>query len=345
MVGGSQCPLSYSVAWKIQAFGEGAERLAFKFRFLDEKSGRFTGPVMVAKESRFVEDVESSTRNYVSSDRQAYHKTFMRTQAVAARFAKMFNNAIEELDEIPWGVAPKIEFVKPYIFELEDRAKAKSYNVLVEPLIAGRYKKFTDNFGAQAGVKRDFADENRGVDLTTAAALLGRNYNHAAQKKEAVTTARSGALHGLGAIAEGSSEDEDDDDDEGSSSEDDSSSRDFSGEEPFDLSLLRDSDYLLAFSHFTYVRSGGKLMVVDLQGALQKSMDGQKRFLLTDPAIHHRRRRSEKSRQYGRTDLGGKGMRSFFETHTCNELCRLFEFRVKKSPDELNKLFRPAKDE
>jgi hypothetical protein len=46
-------PFSYSVAWKKQAFGEGAERLAFKFRFLSvESKNRFVGPVMVAKESR-----------------------------------------------------------------------------------------------------------------------------------------------------------------------------------------------------------------------------------------------------------------------------------------------------
>jgi len=337
LVGGSKCPLSYNVAWKKQAFGEGAERLAFKFRFVDRR-GQFTGPVMVAKESRFVEDVESSTKTYLSSHRHAYHKTFMRTQSVAARFAKLFNRAIEEeLDEIPPGVPPKIEFVKPHIFELEDRDNAKSYNVLVEPLIAGRYEKFTDNFGAQAGVKRDFSEENRGIDLVTAAALLGRNYNDTVKTEASKFNAISNPIQGLGIIAEGASEG-------GESDEESSSSDSVSFYGPavngaFDTSLLCSKDYLFAFSHFTFVRSGGQLMVVDLQGALQISDSREETFLLTDPAIHHRRKKSDRSRLYGRTDLGGQGMRAFFESHVCNGICRLFQFQEKNAPNELDKLY------
>ena len=44
---------SYSIAVKDQSFNEGAERIVFKVRYLDP-NGEFTGPVMVAKESRFV---------------------------------------------------------------------------------------------------------------------------------------------------------------------------------------------------------------------------------------------------------------------------------------------------
>ena len=105
-----------------------------------------------------------------------------------------------------------------------------------------------------------------------------------------------------------------------------------------DLSSVSDTDYLTTFSHFTYVRSGGKLMVVDLQGALQRQ-GGIRQFVLTDPAIHHRRHRSDKARQYGRTDLGRKGMRAFFDTHKCNNLCRLFEFREKTDQKELDNLY------
>lgn len=49
---------SLDVAWKKQAFGEGAERLAFKFRFVGKDGKTFIGPKMVAKESRFVETKE-----------------------------------------------------------------------------------------------------------------------------------------------------------------------------------------------------------------------------------------------------------------------------------------------
>jgi len=44
---------SFSIAVKRESFGEGAERIVRKVRFLDER-GRYLGPVMVAKESRFV---------------------------------------------------------------------------------------------------------------------------------------------------------------------------------------------------------------------------------------------------------------------------------------------------
>jgi hypothetical protein len=63
----SAAPFSYRVAWKKKAFGEGAERLAFKFRFLADGSDRFVGPIMVAKESRYV---SSSPKGFVSFSQQ-----------------------------------------------------------------------------------------------------------------------------------------------------------------------------------------------------------------------------------------------------------------------------------
>ncbi|KAL3919188.1 MAG: hypothetical protein SGILL_003880 [Bacillariaceae sp.] len=327
-------PQSYNVALKKKAFGEGAERLAFKFRHVGAK-GKFIGPVLVAKESRFVEDLLSSTENYLTSHRHAYHKSFMRTQAEASKLAKKFNDAIDELDDIPYNEVVRIKFLKPYIFELEDSKNDKMINLLVEPMIFGKYKKFTDNFGQQSFVKRDFGEENKGVDLTVAAALLGREYNETAQ----ATTVAPGpfAGGGLGMIAEGDSEEEDD---EYSSDGEDGR---YGVSSYTDTSNLRDEDYLLAFSHFTYVHSGGKYMVVDLQGALQTDAEGRKTYLLTDPAIHHRSHRTlggTKSRQYGRTDLGRKGMRAFFETHRCNCLCKLFGFEEKTSTDDLDRLCR-----
>lgn len=336
----SNCLMSYNVAWKKKAFGEGAERLAFKFRFLG-KQDTFVGPVMVAKESRFVEDLHDSGTDYLRSHRHAYHKSFMRTQAVASRFAKMFNEATDQLVEIPPRTAPKIEFVKPAIFELEDRTKAQLYNILVEPLIQGKYTKFSNNYGATTSIKRDFASDNEGVDLATAAALLGRNYKASgvpANNKAANTD----MIGGLNVIAEGSEDESEDESDEESQVEATIEDNESLDEDFVDISMIRDEDYLQAFSHFTYVRSGGNLLVVDLQGALQmtgKDVD-RKTFLLTDPAIHHRRERSDKSRQYGRTDLGRKGMRAFFESHKCNGICRLFHFREKKMQEELDRLSR-----
>jgi Alpha-kinase family len=72
-----------------------------------------------------------------------------------------------------------------------------------------------------------------------------------------------------------------------------------------------------AFSHYTYHKSGGKLIVCDLQGGYRVNRFEWKkcRFELTDPAI------CSQSRSYGPTDLGEKGMASFFANHTCNKFC------------------------
>lgn len=74
---------------------------------------------------------------------------------------------------------------------------------------------------------------------------------------------------------------------------------------------------MAAFSHFTYYKSGRKLIVCDLQGRYRHDRSGRKsRFELTDPAI------CSTHRGYGPTDLGEKGIDSFFANHECNEFCQ-----------------------
>jgi len=74
---------------------------------------------------------------------------------------------------------------------------------------------------------------------------------------------------------------------------------------------------LEAFSHYTYHKSGGQMIVCDLQGRYRHNRynRGKCRFELTDPAICSR------SRSYGPTDLGEKGISSFFANHQCNRFC------------------------
>lgn len=59
----------------------------------------------------------------------------------------------------------------------------------------------------------------------------------------------------------------------------------------------------------------GKELFCDSQG-VWNPVDG---FTLTDPARHV----LEEHRRHGRdrTDKGHVGMKAFFETHTCSELC------------------------
>jgi hypothetical protein len=78
-----------------------------------------------------------------------------------------------------------------------------------------------------------------------------------------------------------------------------------------------ESQAMEAFSHYTYHRSGGQLLVCDLQGRYRynRYSKAKSRFELTDVAICSRQRR------YGPTDLGEKGIETFFANHVCNRYC------------------------
>ena len=66
-----------------------------------------------------------------------------------------------------------------------------------------------------------------------------------------------------------------------------------------------------ALSHFSYDVTNGQSLLCDLQGAVYR--DG---VVLTDPAI------LSVSGKFGPTDLGEKGISTFFGHHVCNEYCR-----------------------
>lgn len=66
-----------------------------------------------------------------------------------------------------------------------------------------------------------------------------------------------------------------------------------------------------AFSHWTWVHSGGKILVCDIQGVGD---------LYTDPQIHSNA--GHQNFLYGRGDMGIDGINQFFATHRCNGLCR-----------------------
>ena len=95
-------------------------------------------------------------------------------------------------------------------------------------------------------------------------------------------------------------------------------------------------EFLLAFSHFSFVASEGYLLVTDLQGISIEPKDGgaatartdsagaicdgsDKEIILTDPAIH-----CAKHPRFGSTNLGDMGMNDFKASHKgkCNKYCR-----------------------
>ena len=80
------------------------------------------------------------------------------------------------------------------------------------------------------------------------------------------------------------------------------------------------TDFLQAFSHWTYVHSDQRLLLCDLQGVLNQ--EGRSpRFELTDPAFCTVKQKSLSTQCFGGTDVGLKGIRSFFRSHECNIVC------------------------
>jgi hypothetical protein len=365
---------SFSVALKKSAFGEGAERVAFKFRFLDSTGRHFVGAKMVAKESRFVQDDSTSDAQYLESHKFSYHRQFARTQALASRFAKIYNRVLDK--ELPNAVQsgkmlrklkeyPRILFLEPVIFELAEQpmhgSQLKIYNILVETMLEGEFRKYNNNNGEVCiGITPKFLESpsmasseilgpnvldflmGRKVDDTPSAPITMKN------------KPPTRPMVDMNIIEEGSEEDEESSDDDDDEDEDEESSEDKKSEskssnrvdfdslivENADLQApshhcfgnIADSDFAQAFSHFSYVRSGGKIMIVDLQGILRVNDDGTKTFIFTDPAIHKRKRLSGHFRHvdFGRTDRGKKGMLAFFNTHVCNDACRLLGMRPRE---------------
>ncbi|KAL6852486.1 hypothetical protein ACO1O0_007031 [Amphichorda felina] len=74
-----------------------------------------------------------------------------------------------------------------------------------------------------------------------------------------------------------------------------------------------------AFSHFTFERSWGTLLVCDLQGVGR---------VLTDPAIHTLDRERFKLTD---TNLNEDGFKFFFSTHVCNDVCRQLKLQSNRS--------------
>jgi hypothetical protein len=61
-------------------------------------------------------------------------------------------------------------------------------------------------------------------------------------------------------------------------------------------------------------------MVTDLQGMFQRGNE----YILTDPAIC-----CVDNKRFSRTNMGINGMKKFFETHQCNQVCK--KLNLKRS--------------
>lgn len=86
-----------------------------------------------------------------------------------------------------------------------------------------------------------------------------------------------------------------------------------------------------AFSHFTHHISGGKYIVVDVQGVGDK---------YTDPQVH-----SFDGKGFGKGNCGSEGISKFFATHKCNVLCKMLGLaeEIQSTTGTMAPAFAPKK--
>lgn len=131
------------VAMHQSIFGEGAERMVRQFREVDV-SGWFVGQPLVAKESRFLEDLDND-------DLRHFHRTFCETQFRAQELAQAFNRRLERIPGVD-ASTPRISFLECSVYVVQD-SKRGWIGVLVEKMLdPGRYKKWNNNAGHVHGM-------------------------------------------------------------------------------------------------------------------------------------------------------------------------------------------------
>lgn len=286
----------------------------------DSRHCKAVGPQLVAKESKRVEyhDLKST-----------FHNIFAKTQATAMQIAKSFNVLVkEQLSTYNPGKFTKlrvwdISFLPCCVYSfLEDGVERC---ILSEKRLmpADRYTKWNGNNGYVHSLDQPHpnpAEETSSTMKTLTA--YGR------KSVDAMVGTSDKAGGGSGNCVPGRV-DHADLVDYGTGAEDykaglvEISSRRVQSSPCFHP---RPEDFLQAFSHFSYWSSGCRMLVCDLQGVLSEFAPPQGIcagvFELTDPVIHYEST-SGRQQVFGNTDLGKRGMRRFFETHTCNDVCRL----------------------
>lgn len=278
--------------------GTGAERVAYRCHLSDENGGAKLGS-MIAKETFRVDRIDEHVE---------FHKTFCETQSMAAHLAVEFNKKLCALPNYSELITPKISFLKCSVLTLEDHEwKDGVRGVLVEKQLDTtrfEWKKWNNNCGAVDGKIC-----HRPMDVDHELAKMDMRIHQ--------------PVEDMVIIEEGSEEEDTSDDEE----DFDDMSCDYQAEEETLMCKLTPSDYLQAFSHFTYLFTNRKVLVCDLQGVYNTDMVPPT-FELSDPAVHYRSN-TGKRMVFGRTDRGQKGIQLFFNSHKCTRICKIMELSKK----------------
>ncbi|GAX29515.1 hypothetical protein FisN_36Hu009 [Fistulifera solaris] len=285
---GLQHPHARYVAFAKCPFGEGAERFAYRFYELAFDCQTIVGKAMVAKESRLMVD------DYDEKARKEFTNRFCRTQQLARRLAKEFNDEMR-LSHLIDDRTPTVSFLDCSIYELDDDNLGVLSVLVEDKLDHTKWQKWNSNNGFVEGMKKAPVFSEEGLRLAeinmTQAAHFEKNYIEEIDEEKEVL----GALSGKRALV-------------------------FT---PFEVAQ--------AFSHFTYLASGKKRLVCDLQGVYD---DENNVMMFSDPVIHYHDPRGSFKRKnvHGRTDHGIDGMHKFLHTHHdyCGHLCRIVNRRFRK---------------
>ena len=294
-----QHPRAKGVAFSKGPFGEGGERYAYRFFELKSDMETVVGAPLVAKESRLLLEAEFGNE----ASRLKFAKQFCSTQQLARRLANEFNATLSTTRRVHRST-PKIALLDCCVYKLDDIQHGKLSVLVEEKLDHEKWQKWNMNNGFVAGMAKSpelseerIAEAMKDIDL--------------------------------GIIEEGSEEEDSEEEDTDDESEEGAYTK--AGSRQAEQVCFTPFEVAQAFSHYTYLASGRKRLVCDLQGVYDESAN---LLRLSDPVIHYKST-SGRRRVHGMTDKGEKGVGMFFATHRehCGHLCKL-----------VNRRFRPYKN-
>jgi hypothetical protein len=140
-----QNPSTRFVALHKKAFGEGAERYAFRF-FEVGVDLQVLGKPLVAKESRLVLDGGKAGRD-------KFVRTFCESQQLARRLASEFNRRLDTLRRVD-SRTPRVSFLDCSIYELDDMNLGKQKILVEEKLDHLSWHKWNMNNGYVEGMDK-----------------------------------------------------------------------------------------------------------------------------------------------------------------------------------------------
>jgi hypothetical protein len=141
-------PDARGVAFKRLAFGEGQERFAHRFFEIGADGETVVGIPLVAKESKFVDDIEHQSGNVDWIARDQFVERFCRIQSKAQSVAEAFNQKLDSISTLDPST-PRVSFIDCYVYYLTDDTRGQ-FAVVVEPKLEGQFEKWNNNNGVRS---------------------------------------------------------------------------------------------------------------------------------------------------------------------------------------------------